>query len=360
MTTNEELLSDWPIPPGEFLLEVIEDLGISQVELAKRMGRPKQMVNEIIKGTKEITPETALQIADVVGVPAHIWIGLESDYRLILAKQEDAMREEKEKEFVVFFPYLELSKLGLVKVSRTALEKVQELKTFFAVASLSNIRGVKEYAPAFRKVEKAEVSEEALASWLRAGHILANKQEVAEFSKQALLDALPLIRKASLEIDPNRAIETAQKLLSECGVSLVVIPHFPKTFVSGATFTIHKDRPVIMMSNRGSWADIFWFSLFHEIGHIVLHGKKETFLESEKVETRSSQEVEADEFAQKQLIPLSEYRNFVKSRSFSEDSIARFARAVGVHPGIVTGRLQHDKKLTHFQHYHRVRYKWSD
>ena len=81
MMTEAHFMSDLAIPPGEYLAEVLTELGLNQAELARRMGRPAQAINEIIKGEKTITPETSIQLEKVVGVPAHIWSRLESEFR---------------------------------------------------------------------------------------------------------------------------------------------------------------------------------------------------------------------------------------------------------------------------------------
>ncbi|MHA2936664.1 HigA family addiction module antitoxin [Vibrio sp. RC27] len=360
MMTDQSYISDLAIPPGEYLEEMLDDLQLSQAELARRMGRPPQAINEIIKGDKAITPDTAIQLEQVVGVPAEFWNNLESEYRLVLAKEQEILKAQKETEAVSKFPYLEMSKLGLVKKTRNAIEKVKELQKFFGVSSLFNIENVKEYSPAFRMCEKDTTSREAIAAWLRTGHLLATKQSVAEFDKNILKGNIENIRSLTLESDPNIMLRSLKQLLAECGVALVVIPHYPKTYVTGATFWYGKNKPVIMMSMRGSWGDIFWFSLMHELAHILLHDKRITFIEGgNSNKDYKIQEKEADNFSQKTLIPKMSYDAFLSEFDFSPNSIANFAKSIHIHPGIVTGRLQHDKHLSHLQHHHRVRYKWK-
>lgn len=358
--TDQSYISDVAIPPGEYLEEVLEDLVLSQAELARRMGRPPQVINEIIKGEKAITSETAIQLEQVIGVSAQFWNNLESEYRLVLAKEQELLKVQKETEVVASFPYLEMSKLGMVKRTRVAVEKVKELQKFFGVSSLFNIKNVKEYSPAFRLCEKDTISREAIAAWLRTGHLLASEQDVADFSKNKLRDNIENIRSLSLEPDPNKMLSTLTSLLNACGVALIVIPHYPKTYVTGATFWYGKNKPVVMMSMRGSWADIFWFSLMHELAHILLHDKRITFIEGNTVsEEYRVQEEEADDFSQETLISKKSYEKFTSKFDFSPEAIFRFSQSIAIHPGIVTGRLQHDKYLSHLQHHHRVRYKWK-
>lgn len=358
--TDTVFISDLAIPPGEYLEEVLEDTEISQAELARRMGRPSQAINEIVKGEKSITPETALQLEQVLGVSAQFWSKLEAEYRLVIAKAHQLEEVKNEEGALCDFPYLELSKLDLVEKTKDKQKKVISLRKFFGVSSLDNIKAVKEFSPAFRQQEKDTVSHESLASWLRAGHMIAENTDVEPFCKDKLESSLTQLRELTNIIEPNKLIEEIKKLLAECGVVLALVPSFKKSYTTGATFRLGKNKAVIMMSLRGAWSDIFWFSLFHEIGHILLHDKRVTFLENGKLDQQyKKQEKEADTFAQKTLIPAENYGVFLKNSDFSSDAIESFADSIGIFPGIITGRLQHDKKLPHTNHCHRVRYKWT-
>lgn len=358
--TETAFISDIAIPPGEYLEEVLEDAKISQAELARRMGRPYQAINEIVKGEKAITPETALQLEQVLGISAQFWSNLEAEFRLILAKQQQLEEIKQEESLVNSFPYLQLRKLNLVESASDKAKKVVELRKFFGVSSLENIRTVKEFAPAFRQEERNTLSHESLAAWLRAGHVIAEHANVSAFSKEKLQHTIPKLRELTNIAEPNQLIEEIKKVLANCGIVLALVPTFPKSYTTGATFWIGMNKAVIMMSLRGAWSDIFWFSLFHEIGHILLHDKRVTFLENGKLDPQyQKQEQEADLFAQKVLIPFEEYQEFLKAGDFSKVSIKRFSDKAGIFPGIVTGRLQYDKKLPHTIHHHRIRYKWS-
>ena len=361
MMTNQTLMSDLAIPPGEFLSEILEDLQMTQLDLAKRMGRPAQAINEMIKGNKAITPETAIQLEQVVSVPAHIWTNLESEYRLVQAKAEEELAIAEEASLISKFPYTDLVKQKMVKATRSKLIKVCELRKFFGVSSLRNLDVVKSYNPAFRLSGNNNTSKEAIAAWLRTGSLLSQRIETATYSKTKLLSTIPLIRALTLEIDPNIFLEKLKTYLASSGVALVVIPHYPKTYVTGATFWESKNKAVIMMSLRGSWGDIFWFSLLHEIAHIILHGKRSVFIEGKtKNEEHKEQESEADKFASDNLIPQKQYSDFINGVNFTQESIKCFSEKICIHPGIITGRLQHDSLLPYTKHPCRVRYKWKN
>lgn len=345
MMTKQSFHSDLAIPPGEFLEEVIADLGMSKDDLARRMNRPAAKLSAIFRGDKAITPDTALQLEKVVGVPAHVWAGLESEYRLTLARNQEAYDDErlkKEQHFVTKFCYRELVQLGYVKKQTKAKEKVRELQRFFGVTSLETVVGLRRYLPAFRIWEKKRDNRswESTAAWLRMGEIEAHQISCNPFNKTRLIKNLKKIRSMTVE-SPQSFHKKLTAILAEAGIAFVVLQHLPKTYAHGATFWQGKHKAVILLTIRGSWADIFWFSLFHEIAHIVLHGRQEIFLENNDI-MDFDKEKEADLFAGNLLIPEKDYMKFKSAGSFYKDDILRFAEYTGIHPGIIVGRLQHD------------------
>ena len=365
MTTEPTVHSDLALPPGEYLEEVIAELDMSKDELARRMGRPAAKLSAVFKGEKAITPGTALQLEKVVGVPAHIWLGLESEYRLTLARRQSEAELERLKEeskLTTAYCYSQLAKLGAVARTTKPLVKVAELQRFFGVASLNAIPEVRRYRAAFRQGTAGRHlrSPEALSAWLRLGEIEARKLECSGYDKKRLGGSIPALR--AMTSQPPQVFEPAlTSLLARAGVALVICPHFPGTRVHGATFWLSRDKAALMMTIRGAWADIFWFSLFHELGHILLHGRQEVILESDDADPAlQEREEEADRFASDFLIPPSDYRRFVAAGDFSRARIQTFAAEVGIDAGVVVGRLQHDVLLKHeWQNAMRTRYVWA-
>ena len=366
METKEIIYSDLSIPPGEYLEEVIEELGISKNELARRMNRPAPKLSAIFKGDKAITPDTALQLEKVVGVPAHIWTGLEADYRLTLARQKKVLEQEtlkEESKLVTKFRYADLVKLNVIKKKTRPTDKVLELHKFFGVTSLRNIYNLQRYQPAFRfegGKKNKKVSSEAITSWLRIGELKAQKQFLAAFDKNRLEKSIQEKRSLTAS-EPDEFQDELRQKLADSGVVLILCPHLPGSFVQGATFWLGKDKAVIMMTIRGKWADIFWFSLFHELGHILLHDCNSVFLETDSSESeRDEKEDEADQFASETLIPSHKFELFIKEGNFYKDNIIQFANEVQIPPGIVVGRLQHGKYIKNEWHNGlRIRYDWK-
>lgn len=361
MTTRQNLHSDLAIAPGEYLVEVLEDLEMSQAELARRMGRPTQVINEIVKGTKAITPDTALQLEKVIpDVPAYLWTGLEEEYRLTLARQEDERQLEQEAELLnpdAFDPklYDAMAKQGWIKKSPEKIGKVKELLKYFGVSSLYNLAEVRSYSPAFRlsKSQEHSACDYALAAWLRKGELEARGLEkvtdVRPFNADKLKALLPQLRALTLK-DPEVFLPEAQRLLAGCGVLHVVLRHLPKTYAHGATFWLTPTKVVVQVSDRMKWADIFWFSLFHELGHVLLHGKRNTIVTFDKKDVYRDEnslklEGEADNFASNALIPYDEYLDFISRGNFSALRVKAFAKRIGIAPGIIVGRLQHERHI---------------
>jgi Zn-dependent peptidase ImmA (M78 family) len=128
---------------------------------------------------------------------------------------------------------------------------------------------------------------------------------------------------------------------------VTLVPELPRTRTSGATRWLTPQKALIQISFRYKTNDQFWFTFFHESAHILLHGKREIFLEDDKRGSRIENEQEADSFAKKILISEQELKKFVKSGKRRIQDIRWFADTIGVAPGIVVGRLQHDGVLPH-------------
>jgi HTH-type transcriptional regulator / antitoxin HigA len=350
METSVQVHSDLPIPPGEYLSEVLADLGMTQADLARRMGRPEQIVSEIVSATKRITSETALQLERVTGVPAHVWTALEEEYQLTMAKSTAREQAAHEAAMVDLETYRVLARFGFVAATRDRSTKVRELWRFFGVASLHNVAHLRTYGAAFRVSTAGGVSPYALAAWLRCGELRAADIPVEPFSASSLRSILPDLRSWTQE-PPSVAVPKARAALASCGVALIEVPHFPKTRVHGATYWVSGDKAVVQVSHRGAWSDVFWFSLFHEIGHVLLHGKRQVFLEGDLHDglDDGDREDEADAFASERLITTRALDAFLAGGPPTATRVASFADQVGVAAGIVVGRLQHLGVLRHDQ-----------
>jgi HTH-type transcriptional regulator/antitoxin HigA len=229
---------------------------------------------------------------------------------------------------------------GWIEKRTVLVDKVRELLRFFGVASLDEVKVV--HPAAFRKTKSKQASPEALAAWMRQGELQAQKVQARPFDSASLRKHLPAFRVLTCE-PPEKFEPELRKRCARCGVAWVVVPHLPKTHVNGAVWW-EGDHYVVEMSLRFRWNDIFWFTFFHELGHVLLHGKRSVFIDLEGIGGGDSED-EASEFAANALIDKREYADFVQAGRFTWNRVKRFAHDIKVHPGIVVGRLQHDEHI---------------
>jgi len=347
--TNNSYRPDYAIPPGETLRETLEAICMSQAELAERTGRPKKTINEIIKGTASITADTALQLERVLGVPASFWNNLERNYQETQARLRDEAQLQKQIEWLEEFPIQSLVKMGWIPKKESKVGYLKAVLQFFGIA------GMKEWDTlwggqlvAYRKSSAFSSKPASVAAWLRKGEVEAQKVDCKPFKEKLFLDALKSIQE--LTAKPPEVFEPAMKeLCANAGTAVVFIPELPGTHLYGATRWLGTTRALIQLSLRGKSDDHLWFTFFHEAGHILKHGKKEVFIEAENEGCRDmagpDKELEANRFAQEFLMPKVHYQQFLYEGDFTVSAIRRFATQMGIAPGIIVGRLQHDKHI---------------
>ena len=335
-------LNEYVVAPGETILELLEVNCMTQLDLANKTGINKKTINEIINGKAPITTATALKLEYVFNIPASFWNNLESSYREALEREKDVKSIIEDEKYLINIPYTEMAKRNwdYIEKTRDPYEKVVNLRKFFSVASLGFDTELKQKL-AFRKSKSDKFSYDSLYCWLRYGEIQSNKDVYPKFNIEKLKEKVNEIRKLA-----NKSFleqyEIIKNILKECGVALIFEPHLPNTYVNGVSYKLTCDKAIIMLSDRGKKDDILWFTLFHEIAHLIKHSKKEVFIDLEDSETNDI-ESEADEFAKNTLIPDSIYNEFVKSNVFyNETVIKEFSKKNNISTGIIVGRLQKD------------------
>lgn len=318
-------------PPGETIREQLEDRSMSQKEFAARMEMSEKHISRLINGDVQLTPDVAMRLEMVLGLPASFWMRLESIYRekLIRVQAENEMDEDLD--LLKKFPYSEMAKNGWVEETRVPKERVRSIRKFFEVVRLGLVlQTVPQIA--CRKLGEGEKSDYALVAWAQKAKIEARSIETRPINIEKLVEFLPSIRRMTTQ-DPSVFCSELVEGLKECGIALVFLPHIGGSFLHGATF-YDKSKIVVGMTVRGKDADKFWFSLFHELGHIVLGHI------SQANGTTDEDEREADAFARNELIPEEKFQQFVASHRFDADSITSFADEIEIDKGIVVGRLQ--------------------
>jgi hypothetical protein len=281
----------------------------------------------------------------VFGIADDVWNNLEANYRAFHARKRADQELEKQVAWVKRFPVKQLVERKLLEVPQSPVHAVGLLLRFFVVASIAVWEERYSSLPIAYRRSPAFLSElEPLAAWLRTGELLAQKIATDPYDRDTFMHALRELRSLT-----NERIEDFEPKMKELcrrsGVAVVFVSEFPKTHLSGAARWLTPEKALAQLSLRHKTNDHFWFSLFHEAAHILNHSKKGLYIDEEN-HLISDEEKQADDFASRMLIPLKEYRAFVAASRFTRRSILKFADRVGIAPGIVVGRLQHDNHIT--------------
>ena len=359
-TSKQRLYSDLPIPPGEVLEEELEARGMTQRELAARLGRPPQAINEIIRAKKSITPETAIGLGKVLGIDAQFWASLEADYRMTLARKREHDMLADNVQWLDEYPVREMLKRGWIQAGRDRPSRLKALMNFLGVAVAEPQTFHK--AVGFRMTEAAheKVSLGALAVWLRKGELEAHKVSTADYDDDAFTEALKRIRAMTTQ-PPDEFLPAMSALCSGAGVAFCMVQELPKSGANGATRWLTDRKALIQMSIRNKWADIFWFTFFHEACHLLKHRTQRRIVIDGLDEDQDVEEIEAeaDGFARDFLIPPQDWMNFCAEGRFAPDSVKEFAQSVGIAPFIVVGRLQKEGHIGYNQFTTlKPRYEW--
>jgi addiction module HigA family antidote len=344
MATKFEAAKSLLSPPGDTIQEHIGFIGMSQAELAERMGRPKEKINDIIKGREPITTATAFQLERVLGIPASFWLNSEKSYRKELYELQQQEEFEKEKDWLSAFPVNEMRKFGWLPDTKEKHILVDSLLKFFGVASpdeWERIYIVEEVSVAFRLSLAHTQSPHAISVWLRKGEIQAREIDIAEFDKKKFKDSLAEIKELAF-LMPHDYTQQLQSICAKCGVAVVFTQNLQKAPISGAARWFH-NKPIIQLSGRFKTNDHFWFTFLHEAAHIILHGKKDIFIENVAgTKTDRTKEEEADTFAAKVLIEEKDWKEIKNKLPMMTKEVEQFASKIRVAPGIIIGRLQHE------------------
>jgi len=363
MANSKLFECDWVSPPGDTIQDALEELGMSQVEFAERTGFSKKHVNGLIKGNVAITAETALKLESVLGAPAAFWLRREMEYRADLARKKMLDEASKHTDWLKEFPLADMAKFGWIRRHpRDKPRQVIELLHFFGVASVDAwSEHVGKLAPAFRASDKFAKKRGAVLAWLRRAEVEAQALRLAPFDREALLGAIPKLRELTNEVDPQVFVPRMQEICARCGVAVVFVPAPKGCPASGATWWASPERAVLALSLRYKTNDHLWFAFFHELGHLLKHGKKLRFIEGNGLDgLDADKEQEADTFASKALIPDPSILKELSSGAVSAAQVKSVAKRIGVAAGIVVGRLQHDGIIP-YSHLNglKVSYVWA-
>ncbi len=352
---------DWVSPPGDTILDLLEERGWNQAEFAIRTGYTTKHISQLINGKVALTEDAALKLERVLGSPASFWLTREAHYREGLARAEERISLAAFAGWLKEIPVRDMINFGWIRSFADKGEMVAECLRFFGVASVSAWQN--EYGKpvaAYRSSEKFAKHSGAVSAWLRGGERQSAMIVCEPYNKTHFKETLLKLRALTTEPDPEIFIPKLTEVCAAVGVAVVVTPAPKGCPVSGATKWVGQGKALLMLSLRHKTNDHFWFSFFHEAGHLLLHGKKLLFIDVEG-DLGNDDEEQANTFARDLLIPPPAAR-MLNTLSANESSIRNFATEHGIAPGIVIGRLQNEKRLpwnSFLNKSLKVRYVWA-
>ena len=352
---------DLIIHPGETISDILVERGITQAELAARTGVTPAYVCNVIAGKKDISAKFAFALEYALGVSKSFWINLQANYdaELLEANESETITDEERvarnslKDIVKY-----LKEIGKMPLREAVDDSILSLRK---ALQMSNIANLKEMVPegALRLSSKSKVDPYVMGAWIRICKIAVEKLNVSTKFDIEKIDEL-VVKAKTIMCNAGESIQKSlTELFSEYGIDFSVVRNFRGAPVQGFISKKNDGTYQMVLTIRGSYADIFWFSLFHELGHIA-NGDVNSSINFIDYDGNADIEVGADTFASTRLIDSNAYEQFIGYADFSLNAIKTFADSQHIRPYIVIGRLQREKLLEYNRYSsEKVRYKWA-
>jgi HTH-type transcriptional regulator / antitoxin HigA len=348
---------NWASMPGNTITEVLIEKKLTVQSFASAMKTTPDYIQNLIHGNVKITNDIASALSKNLGASPDFWIKREEHYRFNLSR----IKTEEADEWLKELPLKDMVKLGWIKDVK---DKLSACLDFFNVPDIKTWRT--EYADlstefSFRTSTTFKSDQASIATWLRRGEIVASEMNCSNWNEDLFETNLSKIRALTRKKNPKDFLPELKKYCAECGVAVVIVPTPSGCRASGATKFITSNQALLLLSFRYLSDDHFWFTFFHEAGHLVLHKSKGTFIEASQVEGNiTDEEKEANLFAGEMLIPYNHHSELATLKG-NKRNIIGFASKIGVSPGIVVGQMQHQGLIDHkYLNSYKRRFDWDD
>lgn len=336
--------------PGYYLTDILDELEMTQEDFAIRLGTTPKTISKLLNGKTPLTNDLAKKLSSMLGISVGTLLNLQKAYDEKLIEIEQLKEMDVQIEIADNIDYSYFVKNNFLPKVAHKVEKVKTLCAFLRVGNLQILKRP-DLLASFRTTI-ADVSDKNIINanvWLQTAINKGLEISVEPFDEKKLKSYIPEIRSMTLQT-PDEFLPRLNHIFRECGVAFVLLPALKNCGVNGVV-RWYDDKVILAINDRYKYADTFWFSLFHEIKHVFQQKKTRTIVncKDDSLGFDDSFELEADDFARETLIPEKEYSRFVAmtGRYISKSDVIHFANRIGIHPGIVVGRLQHDKRLDH-------------
>ncbi|MFW5891080.1 MAG: HigA family addiction module antitoxin [bacterium] len=338
------------IPPGEHIKEELEEREWTQKEFAEILGVTPKTISNIIKGKQGITPEMANLIGKAFGTSAEVWMNLETNYRIRLTTDEEKEKAVEAKS--ILFDNLPINELKKKDWLKAGADIIDSIKNILGINNITESYFESKLGVNFRKSDKKEQITNHAKIWVEMSKRIAEgfHKNITNYDKSKLIQVIKNLHKFS---NKGNGIAEFIELLNENGVIFFVLSHLSKTYIDGASF-LSDNNPVIVYTKRYDRIDNFWFVIAHELGHVIKHINNQNDYFWDDLKDNNGDytgiEKEADEIAL-DLLKKHEITVFFEDyNKIYEDDIIDCSKKIDIHPGIVVGILQHEKKLSYRYH----------
>jgi len=357
MQIKQGFCPNWVSPPGDTIADILAERGLSEAEFSDLIGSSREKASDLLQGRIPITISIARQLEHVVGGSVEFWMSRDFQYR-----QDSSRLHQADEQWLNELPIGDMVKFGWIRPAPRPSDEMRACLKFFGVESVQDwhelVARLSE-AVAFRTSTSFESHPGAVAAWLRQGELVGEAIKCKAWSSNRFGEVLSTVRSLTREKDPGRFTPKLKELCATAGVAVAIVRAPNGCRASGATRFLSPKKALLQLSFRYLSDDHFWFSFFHEAAHLLLHGDKRLFLEGTDIPITKEEE-EANRFAEDMLVPPG-LRLAMLSLPLNGRKVIRFARKLGISPGIVVGQLQHYKKIDlHQLNGLKRRFKWPD
>lgn len=356
MMTSANYSPNWVSPPGKTIRDILANNAISTDSFAQFLNQDLISINELLIGKKPITNEIAEKLTLIIGSSKEFWLNRQLQYDEAIRHLNNASTNQLLLSWSKSLPIAEMIKHKWIDKLQSNIERAYACLEFFDVETTEEWNSKHQLLlaqSAFRKSSKFNQDFFATATWLRKGELISNSIQAKPWSESLFREKLSEIRTLTREESPEIFLPQLIQICAECGVALSIVKPITGCRASGATRFISPSKAMMILSFRYLTDDQFWFTFFHEAGHLLLH-KDKLIVEGYEDEEL---ELEANEFAENILIPKENYSEFLKLGDNHKD-IIRFARKIGISRGVIVGQLQ-KRELISFQKFNNLKFRFN-